>query len=108
MDAKSMMNEISKGASAAGMSFSEYIKANYNSQGLDDIQAIVKKGLSDNQGKIGDFRQNNDIRRDNIDLTGMDAVSLDLMQADVTARLDSVRADYSTMHVPISREAVLV
>ena len=110
MDAIELMNQISEGASAAGMSFSEYIKANYDSQGLDDIQGVVKEGLSDNQGKIDEFRQNNNIKRESIDLSGMDDASLDLMQADVNTKLDSVRADYSAMHVghPISREAVLV
>ena len=110
MDATTLMNQISEGASATGMTLSEYIRTNYNSQGLDDIQTVVKKGLSDNQGKIDEFRQNNNIKRNKIDFTGMDAISLDLMQADVNAKLDSVRADYSEIQMAheTKLEAVLV
>ena len=110
MDATEMMNQISEGASAAGMSLSEYIRTNYNSQGLDDIQTVVSKGLSDNQGKIDEFRQNNNIKRNNVDLTGMDAISLDLMQADVNAKLDAVRMDYTEIQLgcTVNKEAILV
>ena len=95
MDATEMMKQISEGASAEGMTMSEYLRENYNSKGLDDVQTVVNKGLSDNQGKIDEFRQSNNIRRDNIDFTGMDSLSLDLMQADVNAKMDAARADYT-------------
>ncbi len=98
MDAIQTMNEISLSAKENGMSLTEYLRT-YDSTGLDNIQSIIKQGLSDNQKSINQFRQNNNVKREQIDSTGMDNLSLDLMQADVNANLDSARADYSEIHL---------
>ena len=109
MDAIQTMNEISLSAKENGMSLTEYLRA-YDSAGLDNIQSIINQGLSDNQKNIDDFRQNNNIRREKVDFTGMDNLSLDLMQADVTGKLNTIRADYTEIQLKctVNENAVLV
>ena len=109
MDAIETMNEISLRAKENGMSLTEYLRT-YDSAGLDNVQSIIKQGLSENQKNIDGFRQNNNIRREQIDFTGMDALSLDLMQAKVNGELNEIRADYTEMQISsmVNKEAVLV
>ena len=109
MDAIEKMNEISLRAKESGMSLTEYLRT-YDSAGLDNIQSIIKKGLSDNKKNIDGFRKNNTIKREQIDLSGMDALSLDLMQAEVTGELNEIRADYTDMQIGciVNKEAALV
>lgn len=109
MDANQLMDDIDKNASAVGMTLTEYIAANYDKMGLDDIQAIVSKGLSDNRGKINKFRRENNIKREKMDLSGMDSLSLDLMQADVYAKMEAAKADYTEIEIiKTGKESVFV
>ncbi len=110
MDAKSLMNGITEKASAVGMTFSDYIKTNYDPQDLDNTQAVVDIDLSDNKGKNDKLRQNNNIKRSNMGFSGMDTHFQDPMHTNANAKLEHIKADYTAMHVgqPMSREAVLV
>ena len=109
MDAIEKMNEISLRAKENGMSLTEYLRT-YDSAGLDNIQSVIKQGMSDNQKNIDGFRQNNNIRRQKLALSGASSESLDRLQAEVSSKLETIRSNYAEIRVEntVDREVAIV
>ena len=113
MDAKQLKDEITSSARVSGLSLSEYLKENFDTEGLDDIQTVVNKGLSDNRSKIDTFRNSANITRTPFEVAGLNSEGLDLLQADISEKLATKREEYSGLcletgiHCSAQQEAAL-